>query len=57
MEFRSLSDKALSPLSRDPMDNSREIPDFKNLGVPHSQLVREGQEFLLKAPVETLRVF
>ena len=38
------------------MGNSREIPDFKNLRVPHSQLVKEGQELLLNAPVKTLMV-
>ena len=38
------------------MGNSGEIPDIKNLRGPHSQLVLEGQEFLLKAPIKTLGV-
>ena len=36
------------------MGNSREIPDFKILRAPHSQLVKDCQEFLLKAPIKTL---
>ena len=43
------------------MGKSGEIPDLNNPFCPsplfHSQSVKEGQEFLLKAPVKTLRVY